>query len=176
MSLARISAIAVDREVTTPKRRKRKAKKTEDLEKDQQELEKQSYLGVLTDAIPTEPLALYTFLIAAIVATIDAEETERLLMRWIIYGVFVAFIVAWIVASWLRNRTKKVRKFPLAEVGTAVIAFAAWGLVMPESPLMAELDSGDDQAVWTAIITTAGVGLLGVFGVSLKEEAKKTGD
>jgi hypothetical protein len=52
------------------------------------------------------------------------------------------------------------------------VAFAARGLVMPESPLMADLGS-DDRAVWTFVITGAGVALVGVLGVSLKEPAKQ---
>ena len=57
-------------------------------------------------------------------------------------------------------------------VGTIVIAFSTWGLVTPESPLNAKID-GDDQVVWTLIITTVGAGLLALMGLWLNEKVKR---
>lgn len=133
--------------------------------------EKQGYLDLLLAAIPTEPLALYTFLVAGIVATLNPGSDQRLTMRWIIFGVAAAFIVVWMVTAFLRLPGKQKRALPWAEVSSAVIAFAAWGLVMPESPLAAEL-SGSDQTVWTFIIVASGVALLGLLTGSMKKPAK----
>jgi hypothetical protein len=133
--------------------------------------EKQGYLDLLLAAIPTEPLALYTFLVAGIVATLDPGSDQRLTMRWIVFGAAVAFIVIWMIAAFLRLPGKQKRVLPLAEISSAVIAFAAWGLVMPESPLAAEL-SGSDQTVWTYIIVASAVALLGLLTGSMKKPAK----
>jgi hypothetical protein len=169
MSMSQLASTALQRDQDAPKQTKRKPRsKTEAAETEQQ-----GYAGVLIHAIPTEPLALYTFLIAAIVATIDAGEDTRIELRWWIFAVTIVFIAVWLTAGYRRNReTATVRNGPWAEVVAACVAFAAWGLVMPESPLMAELSKGDDRAVWTAVITAGGVALLGVLGVPLGQKVK----
>lgn len=169
MSMTRLTAVAAQREQGGARRAKRKPSTKEEGEK----TELQGYFDLLVTAIPTEPLALYTFLVAGIVATIDAKESLRLSMRWWIYGVMIGFIVFWLVASyWRRPKAERDRKLPVAELAAAVVAFATWGLVMPESPLNAEL-SGDDQVVWTLIITVAGTALLGLITGSLKKPVSK---
>lgn len=168
MSVSTLGTIAVQRDNGPPKRSKSKPKTA--VESD--ETEDRGYFNLLVAAIPTEPLALYTFLTAGIVATIDPGEDERLLMRWVIYAAMIAFIIGWLGSTYSRGRAaNKKRKFPLAETAAAVVAFAAWGLVMPESPLNAEL-TGDDRVVWTLVITAAGAAVLGLITGSLRKEAK----
>jgi hypothetical protein len=170
VSLSTLSSIAAQRDKGSPRRAKAKPKTPEEVRATQE----RGYLNVLVSAIPTEPLALYTFLTAGIVATIDAGESERLGLRWGIYAAMVVFIIAWLWSAYARSATgaAKKRRFPVAETATAVVAFAAWGLVMPESPLNAEL-AGDDRVVWTLVITVAGAGLVGLLGVHLKDPVKK---
>jgi len=132
------------------------------------ETKEKGYMDLLVTAIPTEPLALYTFLIAGIVATIDPGSDQRLTMRWVIFAATVVFIGIWMIAAYVRLPGNQKRKLPWPEVTSAIIAFGAWGLVMPESPLAAEL-SGTDQTVWTFIIVAAGVALLGLLTGSMKK-------
>lgn len=168
MSLSTLSVMAAQRDSGPPRRPKRKPAG----EVEATQTEKQGYFDLLVSAIPTEPLALYTFLIAGIVATIESGESQRLGLRWAIYGTMIGFIALWLGTSYLRRpQAERKRRFPFVETLAAVIAFGAWGLVMPESPLNAEL-SGDDQTVWTLIITVAGVALLGLLTGSLKKQAK----
>ncbi len=171
MSLSTLTKIAVQREHGVPKTTKKKPAPSavEGTEK----TEKRGYLSTLAAAIPTEPLALYTFLVATIVATIEPGDDERLFMRWAIYAAMIVVIVLWLGASHFRNvdANEKKRRFPVLETASATVAFAAWGLAMPESPLNAEL-SGDDRTIWTAIVTVAGVLVLGMLGKNLNEEAK----
>lgn len=164
MSVRALNEIAAQREQGGARQIKAKPTSAEQAKT----VERQGYLDLLVGAIPTEPLALYTFLIAGIVATIDPGSDQRLTMRWVIFAVTVVFIVAWMVAAFIRLPGDQKRKLPWAEVSSAVVAFAAWGLVMPESPLAAEL-SGTDQTVWTFIITAAGVALLGLLTGSMKK-------
>jgi hypothetical protein len=167
MSISRLCAVAVQREVASPQRAKKKPKTAEEV----RATEQQGYVDLLVAAIPTEPLALYTFVVGGIVATIDSGEDERLVMRWAIYGVMTAFIALWIAISY-RGRTsgKRKRQLPVAEITAAVVAFAAWGLVMPESPLNAEL-TGDDRVVWTLLITGVGSAVLMLITGKLKKPA-----
>jgi hypothetical protein len=168
VSLSTLSAIAAQRDAGAPRRSTPKPESAAEA----RATEERGYMNVLVSAIPTEPLALYTFLTAGIVATIDAGEDQRIGLRWGIYAAMIVFIVAWLGAAYLRGRAAAKRRFPIAETAAAVIAFASWGLVMPQSPLNAQL-SGDDRVVWTLIITVAGAGLLGLLGVPLKEKVKK---
>lgn len=90
-----------------------------------------------------------------------------------VYGATLLFIVLWLGVAYYRDRAAgKKRRFPWLEAAAAAVAFAAWGLVMPESPLNAEL-SGDDRVIWTVIITVLGVGVLGLLGVPLRQQVKK---
>lgn len=168
MSLSTLTTIATQRDVGAPRTTKKKPAQASEAA-----TEERSYLSSLVAAIPTEPLALYTFLVATIVATIKPGADERLSMRWAIYGATIAVIVLWLGSSYLRNSDpqKKKRSFPWLETAAAVVAFAAWGLAMPESPLNAVLSS-DDRTIWTAIITAVGVVVLGMLGKPLKEEVK----
>jgi hypothetical protein len=168
MSLSRLSAVAVQRETTPPQRAKKKPKTAAET----QATETQGYVDLLVAAIPTEPLALYTFVVGGIVATIDSGESQRLGLRWGIYVVMLVFIVLWLAFAY-RRRTgnDRKRRFPVAEIAAAVVAFAAWGLVMPESPLYAEL-SGDDRVVWTILITGAGAAVLSLITGKLKTPAR----
>jgi hypothetical protein len=167
MSLSTLRTIAVQRDQSAPQRAKTKPMSATEA----RETEERSYINVLVGAIPSEPLALYTFLVGSIVATIDEGESDRLGMRWAIYGCMMLFIVLWLGIAYYRDRATGKRRFPWVETASASVAFAAWGLVMPGSPLSVEL-SGDDWVVWTGIITVLGVGLLGLLGVSLKQEVK----
>lgn len=171
MSLSTLTKIAIQRESGAPKATKKK------LAPGEVATEGRSYLSSLAAAIPTEPLALYTFLVATIVSTIEAKGDQRLPMRWAIYAATIVVIALWLGVSFFRNRDqekKKRRRFPWVETVAAVAAFAAWGLAMPESPLNAEL-SGDDRTIWTAIITAAGVVVVGMLGKPLTEKAKPRG-
>ncbi len=168
MSLSTLSTMAAQRDTGPPRRTRREPHTPGEA----QQTERQGYLNALVAAIPTEPLALYTFLVAGIVATIEAGEDQRLFMRWAIYGGMIVFIAGWLVIAYRRGRAdERKRKLPLAEIAAAVVAFAAWGLVMPESPLSAEL-AGDDRVVWTLVITTVGTAALALLGGSLTRPAK----
>jgi hypothetical protein len=56
------------------------------------------------------------------------------------------------------------------ETISAALAFAAWGLVMPGSPLSIDTH-GDDLTIATALISAAGVLGLAALGVRLSKEA-----
>jgi len=169
MSLSTLGTIAVQRDKQAPRRSKRRPATAGEMN----DTEQRGYANVLVAAIPTEPLALYTALVGTIVAGIEAGEDSMLDMRWAIYAAGIVFIVAWLGSVYLRRpAVERKRRFPLVETASATVAFAAWGLVMPGSPLSAEI-SGDDLTAWTAIITVAGVAILGLLGVPLKQKTAK---
>jgi hypothetical protein len=169
MSLTALSTIAAQRDQAPPKRPKRNPQTADETDA----TEANNYASALVAAIPTEPLALYTFLTAGIVATIGPDDDQLLELRWTIYGVGIGYIVLWLGVAYYRERpsSARKRKFPWVETVTAVVAFAAWGLVMPESPLNAELTDTGTRTVWTLIITAVGAAILALLGNPLKSQA-----
>jgi hypothetical protein len=57
------------------------------------------------------------------------------------------------------------------ETVAALVAFGAWGLVMPGSPLSAAL-SGDDLTIWTGILTIGGAFVVTLLANPLQQAAK----
>ena len=161
--------VELDRDAEAPPT-KRVRKKTGATTEPTEETQKSSDL--LIHAIPTEVLAPYTALIAGIVATIDSGESSRTVLRWAIYGVGFLAIALFLGVPYARQRaTNSKRRFPVAGSLTAMLAYGAWGLVMPGSPLAIEL-SGDDLTIWTLIITIGGAFLVALMTQPLKKQAK----
>jgi hypothetical protein len=169
MSLNALTNLAVERDAGEPKRRPSPKRRAET----GAEEERHSYTDALISAIPTEVLALYTFVVTEVVGTIAVGEDKRLTMRWIVYAAGIAAIVVYLLVGYLRRRHQaRKRRFPGTEIFAATIAFAAWGLVMPGSPLVSKLSS-DNARIWTALITAMGVFVLGLTSGSLTSTAKR---
>jgi hypothetical protein len=170
MSIQSMANLAAERDSGTPRKpaaRRGAARAGEPAPPDQQ-----TRTDVLISSIPTEVLGPYTAIVGVIVSTIDAGESNREFLRWVLYGVGLVAIIFWLGSVYLRGADKK-RRFPVAETLAALFAFAGWGLVMPGSPLSLSL-SGDDLTIWTAIITAAAVFLVGVLaGTPLKKAVTK---
>ena len=132
--------------------------------------ELQKAKGALTDAIPTEVLGPYTAIVAIIVANTSAVDT-RAALRWWTYGVSLAFILVYVIASFLGDPTKK-RRLPWAEMFAALFAFAAWGLAMPGSPLTISVHTSD-FAIASAMIAVGGAVVLGLFSVPMNAKSSK---
>ena len=129
----------------------------------------QTFADALTSAIPTEPLAAYTALIAVVAASKSSDQ--YLAVRWWIYAAFLVIVVASIETSYLAkvSQPKPVgvdqdrhRKFPFLEILSATIAAAAWGLVAPGSGLQIMLQ-GETATIAVACITIGGAALISLM-------------
>jgi hypothetical protein len=152
----------------------------------------QQFVDVLVTAIPTEPLAAYTALLALVVATLDGaplpHDTRAYLpLRWWIYGAFLAVIVAAVWLGYYRAtrgpsglRPSNRRRIPLPELASALIAGASWGLVMPGGPLNAQLSDaagGVGRALATGcIVIGAGAVLSFVQAPQLRGGSRTPGE
>jgi hypothetical protein len=134
--------------------------------------ELQKAQGALTESIPTEVLGPYTALVAIIVANATSADTYAEL-RWWTFAVSLVFIVIYVMASYFRIPNRK-RKLPFAELLAALLAFAAWGLAMPGSPLTLSIH-GSQFAIASAMIAIGGAALLGLLSLPLNSKAKKAG-
>ena len=166
MSIQSMLDLAAERDARTPRKtgiRGTRAAEAGD--------EGPSNADLLVKSIPTEVLAPYTALVGGVVATIGPKESPEAALRWGLYVGGLVAIAIWFAGVYMRTAAKK-RKFPLAEALAALIAFGAWGLVMPASPLSIDV-TGDDLTRWTLIITAAGAFLVGVLvGPQLKKPVK----
>jgi hypothetical protein len=170
MSLRSMTDLALERDSGTPPRRQLRGRQAAG-QGAPAAAAQPSRSDVLVSAIPTEVLGPYTAIVGVIVATIGPSEPDRSVLRWALYCGGLIAIVLWLGSVYLRERdAKRARRFPVAEVLAALIAFAAWGLIMPGSPLSLSLGS-DDLTIWTAIITAVGVFLVSVLATPLRNPA-----
>ncbi len=94
---------------------------------------------VLVAAVPTEALAAYTTLVGVMLAADIGSGYSAL--RWFAYGAFVVLAVLAALVLYRRRvreddaKGMDTRRLPVWECLAAGLAAAAWGLVMPGSPL-----------------------------------------
>lgn len=130
----------------------------------------QKATNALTTAIPTEVLGPYTAIVAIIVANSSRFDSLAAL-RWWTYGVSMAFIVVYEFVTYRRSSTTK-RRLPWVELSGALIAFAAWALAMPGSPLTISVHAAD-FAIASAMIAIGGAALLGLISFPLNAKSTK---
>jgi hypothetical protein len=120
----------------------------------------QSFSDVLITAIPTEPLAAYTALVGVTVGALSLDRpADYLPFRWAIFVVFLLITGVSVLTGYRRGAETALRRVPVAEMLAAVVAGAAWGLVMPGSPLNAQI-SGTARTLTIAAITIGAAAVL----------------
>ena len=137
MSVASLTTLSAVRERRSPTKR--------DVGKatDEADEEKPSASDLLVTVIPTELVAPYTALTAAIVGAIDkptakAPDPDQFeLWRWL---AFVVLVLTTAVVVRGGAKKKGVTREPKLEVAVATIAAAGWASALPESPLIPYLD------------------------------------
>ncbi len=128
---------------------------------------------VLTAAVPTEALAAYTAVVGVVLAANIGSAYGP--FRWAAYGIFVALAV--LVTIMLFKHCSAAtdmdyRKLPILECLTAGVAAAAWGLVMPGSPL-AMVYKGDALVFATTAILFGAAALVGLASQRLRTANNK---
>lgn len=135
----------------------------------------QTFTDALTSAIPTEPLAAYTALIAVIAASKSPDH--YLAVRWWVYAAFLVIVVASVEVSYLVKVSRPVpvgvhqdrrRRLPFPEILSATVAAAAWGLVAPGSGLQVMLRGGI-ATIAMACISIGGAALLSLMAPALTQ-------
>ena len=132
----------------------------------------QDAIDTLTSAIPTESLALYTAFVGLFTSSLG---DGYLPLRW---GPYIAFLLltVFFVCMLYYLKAKEAaqgspqaarRQLPIIEASSALVAAGAWGLVMPGSPLGADLD-GAAETVTLGAIALGGAALLGVLSMTMR--------
>jgi peptidoglycan/LPS O-acetylase OafA/YrhL len=119
-----------------------------------------SLTDILVTQIPTELVAPYTAVTAAIIGAVAKPTTavphpdQLAAARWITFAILIA---ATIVLTWEGKRRKSPdRSFPALEVTGAVVAAVGWAFTLPGSPLTPYLH-GSSLVVTPLIIAFAAV-------------------
>lgn len=117
---------------------------------------------VLVAAVPSEALAAYTAVIGVVLASDIGSGYGP--FRWSAFGAFVALAML-APGVFFRNRAseseRNTRHAPYFECITAGVAAAAWGLVMPGSPL-AMIFTGNALVFATTAILVSGATVVGL--------------
>lgn len=128
-------------------------------------------VDVLVHCIPSEVLAPYTALVGIVVAT-TKDGGDRLLLRWAMFVVSLVLVGVTLAAGYLRSKPAGGRRLPVVEMAASMLAFGAWGLAMPGSPLSVRM-SANDLTITTSFIAFGGAFLVSLLAPSLGRPATK---
>lgn len=133
MSIAALTTVAAARDLRTP--RKQDAGKT----KHDAEPAPASLSDLLVTQVPTELVAPYTAVTAAIVGLVAKPTSQNphpdqlTTWRWIVFAILLAGTFALVWEG--KRRKADGGPFPLLEVTGALIAATGWAFALPASPL-----------------------------------------
>ena len=123
-------------------------------------------LAVIATYIPSEILALYVAVYAAIVD----PETPTMSHVW---RIFIAFLIATPVVVWLVYAAKvrsgnnqlpiQPGQWPLWEMIAGTIAYVAWAVSLPDARILSELDVPTSIAAVLVLVVSTVLGLLSPF-------------
>ena len=177
MSISTLAALAVARNLpptTAGKPRPTKQDAGESVAPSAKADEKASLTTILAKTVPTGLVAAYTAFIAGVTEQVD-KPTKKVPSpdlytgyRWVGFAVLVGASVALFLASYLSKADADHRKIPVPELLSILIVATAWGLAVPESPILA---SGDKQLPLLLLITFAAVAINGVLAQLMRKPA-----
>jgi hypothetical protein len=172
MSLGALTTLAAVRDVRSPTK--------QDLGKStapDKAAEPASLTDILISQVPTELVAPYTAVTAAIVGAVSKPSTavpnpdQLPTWRWLAFGIL---IVATVVLVWEGKRRKaQGGPFPLLEVAGAVTAATGWAFALPGSPLIPYLH-GVSQTLTPLVVAFAAVAASALTASAL--QAPRGGD
>ena len=157
MSIRTLTTVGVARN----RRQPTKSDSGEVLEDQQANTEAASLPQLLVKQVPTGMVAAYTAFTAAVVELIDeptADVPDPDLLIGFRWGGFALLVIGSMAMLYVTYRTAagpKARQ-PVAEVLGVGIAATGWGLVIPESPLLAQ-STGDSGVALVLLISFAAV-------------------
>jgi hypothetical protein len=131
---------------------------------------------ILAKTLPVGLVSAYTAFIA-VVAEVVAEPTpakpdpeQYLSYRWGALAVLV-LLAATLTLITYRRKAGAGARFPALELSAVTVAAGAWGLGVPESPLLAAADK-QEGLILIALIGFVGVGINAILSALLRSESK----
>lgn len=129
---------------------------------------------VLAKTVPVGLVTAYTAFIAVVSELVpepsaeDPAPDQLLLIRWIALLAMVIFAAALTIINY-KGKAGANARFPLLETSAVTVAAAAWGLGIPESPLLASV-SENQGAILLALVAFLGVGINLVLSAMMKNQ------
>jgi hypothetical protein len=119
-------------------------------------------LAVVVSYIPTEVLALYV----AILAAVNDPQNPSASLVW---GIFVAFLIATPIIVWMvyaakvrsegKPLPKQLRQWPIWEMVAGTVAYAAWAVSLPDAVILESLGWPTPLAAVIVLTISAALGL-----------------
>jgi hypothetical protein len=136
-----------------------------------------SLTDILVTQVPTELVAPYTAVTAAIVGAV-AEPSKAVpnpdqltSWRWLAFAIL---IVATVVLTWQGKQRKSPGPFPMLEVTGAEITATGWAFALPGSPLIPYLH-GNSQILTPLIVAFATVVVAAFIANALRAPRRSAG-
>lgn len=132
---------------------------------------------LLAKSVPVGLVTGYTAFIAVVSEWVEkptaAEPNPNRFLppRWIALVVLVAAAAALTWVSYYRRAGRRARP-PYLEMAAVTVAAGGWGLAVPESPFLAQIQP-PAGAIYAALIAFAGVAINLVIAAALKKQAKR---
>ncbi len=135
---------------------------------------------ILAKTVPVGLVTAYTAFIAVVTEVVAAPTAEDpnpdqyLWVRWLAFVILVAtagFLSYGMYLAKSKKLKSGVKRTPVLEISAVVIAAVAWGLGIPESPLLAGIDGKEQGLMVLALISFAGVAANLVISTYLKKPA-----
>ena len=121
-----------------------------------------SSTDLLAKTVPVGLVSAYTAFIAVVTQVVAAptpahpNPTQYLLMRWLAFAILVLSSAVLTLISY-RGKAEKNARPPTLEVGAVTVAAAAWGLAIPESPILVAIADKQAGLLALAFIAFCGV-------------------
>ena len=128
---------------------------------------------ILAKTVPVGLVSAYTAFIAVVTQVVlptkaDPSPDPQLWLRWLALAILV-LTAAFLTYGSYRSKAGEGARFPLVEVSAVTVAAAAWGIGIPESPLLATLDNKTQGLLVLALIAFAGVAINLVLSNLMKQ-------
>jgi len=177
MSVGALTSIGVARNLRAPTKSDA-GERTEDSNEADQAA---SIPELLVKQVPTSLVAGYTAVTATLVALIPEPTStvpnpdELLNLRWIAFFVLVLSSALLTGVVYYAKAGRGARK-PVLEVLGVTISAAGWGLVVPESPILAMVDDVARSVGTVAVVGFVAISLNTVTAAGLSRKAKTSGN
>lgn len=132
---------------------------------------------ILAKTLPVGLVTAYTAFIAVVTEVVAKPTTEEpnpeqfLWLRWLGFAILTVTAAFLTYGSYKSKTAGTTVRFPLVEVAAVTVAAAAWGLGIPESPLLASINDEATGLLLLALIAFAGVAVNLVLANAMKKEA-----
>jgi hypothetical protein len=134
-----------------------------------------SLVDVLVSQVPTELVAPYTAVMAAIVGVVAKPSKTRpnpdqlVAWRWVTFAILVVGTVG-LVWEGARRKSTGPKRFPLLEITGALGAAIGWAFVFPDSALSPYLHSKAAHTITPLLVAFAAVVFTAITASALRNQ------